>query len=164
MDYSLLLAVHNITEEMKSTLVSSNPIEPMTSNINEEITSTSTDSGITVTTISKLPTYIQYLRVIDFIRAQQEPSLSDSHHETASIQTVKPELSPIIDPNKINEERLSSTNLNNRSPLHHSSSQFNMGNGLIGGDVWYHRQSLSRLAMYDFHLLMMYKQIFFSCI
>ena len=160
MDYSLLLAVHNITEEMKSTLVSSNPIEPVTTNIHEEITSTSTDSGITVTTISKLPTYIQYLRVIEFIRAQQEPSLSDSHHETASIQTVKPELSPIIDPHKPPEERLNSTNINNRSSLHHSSSQFNVGNGLIGGDVWYHRQSLSRLAMYEFHSIIMNQQIF----
>ncbi len=159
MDYSLLLAVHNITEEMKSkqklSLLSSNEI---TLNIHEEITTISTDSGITMTTISNLPTYIQYLRVIEFIRAQQEPSLSDNHLETASIQTVKAELSPIIDSNKIpqiNEERLSPTNLNSRSSINRAPSQFNMADGLIGGDVWYNRQSLSRLAMYDFNKILM---------
>jgi len=112
-----------------------------------------------MTIISNLPTYIQYLRVIEFIRAQQEPSiLSDNHIETASIKTVKPELSPIIDRHiknisQTNEEQLTSTNLllhaNSKSPINqnNTSSQFNLANGLIGGDVWYNRQNLSRLAM-----------------
>jgi hypothetical protein len=173
MDYSLLLAAHNITEEMKSTqklsllpVLPSSEITPInepvvsdvaSSSIHEEITTASTDSGIAMTTISNLPTYIQYLRVIEFIRAQQEPSiLSDNHLETASITTVKPELSSIIDPDlsQPNEEQFSSTNLllrvNSRSPINHpnTSSQFHLANGLIGGDIWYHRQNLSRLAMY----------------
>jgi len=183
MDYSLLLAAHNITEEMKTThkltfppsreIASLN--EPTSSDIithpplsiNEEITTTSTDSGIAMTIISNLPTYMQYLRVIEFIRAQQEPSilniersLSANHIETASIKTVKAELSPPLDTHfktisQANEERLSPTNVtfrvNNRSPIHHSTSttsSFHSAHGLIGGDVWYHRQNLSRLAMY----------------
>jgi hypothetical protein len=162
MDYSLLLAVHNITEEIKSSILpslSSNEITPISSdnisslNIHEEITTRSTDSGIAMTTISNLPTYIQYLRVIEFIRAQQNPEhlLQDDLIETASIKTVKPELSPIIDRHikkvsQPNEEQLSSTNLllhvNSTSPINRNNS-----NGLIGGDVWYNRQNLSRLAM-----------------
>ncbi|CAF0983881.1 unnamed protein product [Adineta steineri] len=182
MDYSFLLAAHNITETMKSTHklsfvpsrestslnepISSDIITNRLSSIHEEITTTSTDSGITMTTISKLPTYIQYLRVIEFIRTQQESStlniersLSINHDETSSIQTVKPELSPILDKHfeqisQSNEDRSSSTNITrqmiNKSPINHSnsiSSSFHMGNGLIGGDVWYNRQNLSRLAM-----------------
>jgi hypothetical protein len=163
MDYSLLLAVHNITEEMKSTqqipvipsreitLISSDTITNTSSSIHEEITTTSTDSGIAMTIISNLPTYIQYLRVIEFIRAQQDPSITNI--ETASITTVKPDLSPIFN-TKSNDEQTSSTNLmlrvNSTSPMNHSStsSSFHLANGLIGGDVWYHRQNLSRLTMY----------------
>ncbi|CAF4374057.1 unnamed protein product, partial [Adineta steineri] len=170
MDYSFLLAAHNITETMKSTHklsflpsrestslnepISSDIITNRLSSIHEEITTTSTDSGITMTTISKLPTYIQYLRVIEFIRTQQESStlniersLSINHAETSSIQTVKPELSPTLDKHfeqisQSNEDRSSSTNITrqmiNKSPINHSnsiSSSFHMGNGLIGGDV-----------------------------
>jgi hypothetical protein len=140
MDYSLLLAVHNITEEMKSTqqisvLPSSREVTPTSSDtitsIHEDLTTTSTDSGIAMTTISNLPTYIQYLRVIEFIRAQQESSVINI--ETASIKTVIPELSP-----KPNQDIYQSS----------TSLPFHLANGLIGGDVWYHRQNLSRLAMY----------------
>ena len=142
MDYSLLLAVHNISKEMKS-----HESVTMTS---KELVRTSTDSGIAMTNISNLPTYIQYIRVIEFIRAQQESSIlqreysiSDHHYETASIQTVKPEFSPIIQP----------TDEQNPVLLRMNSQQmpgsFNLTNGLIGGDIWYNRQSLSRLAMYD---------------
>jgi hypothetical protein len=193
MDYSLLLAVHNITEEVKSTqnltllspsllsspttskrTPSSSDIVTTTSlSIHEDIrTTTSTDSGIAMTTIPNLPTYIQYIRVIEFIRAQQEPSLrtssvlnaenslSDNHHhhhhhndniETASIKTVKPDLSPI--PNR--HERHANDNQsvirrNSKSPTNHNDTvtPFHVTNALIGGDVWYNRQNLSRLAMY----------------
>ena len=137
MDYSLLLAVHNITEEMKSTqqisvVSSSREVTPISSDtIHEDLTTTSTDSGIAMTTISNLPTYIQYLRVIEFIRAQQESSVINI--ETASIKTVIPELSP-----RPNQDIYQSS----------TSLPFHLANGLIGGDVWYNRQNLSRLAMY----------------
>ncbi|CAF1512910.1 unnamed protein product [Rotaria sp. Silwood1] len=188
MDYSLLLAVHNITEEMKPTQNSSlvspsllsspttskqiSPLDMMTNpslSINEDIrTTASTDSGIAMTTIHKIPTYIQYIRVIEFVRAQQEPSLrtssilntenslSDNHiHndtiiETASIKTVKPDLSPILN-RTINQtsDNQSIIYRNSKSPINNdiSSSPFHVGNALIGGDVWYNRQNLSRLAM-----------------
>jgi len=168
MDYSLLLAVHNITEELKLTqklsilpTLSSNEITPISSSIHEEITTRSTDSGIAMTIISNLPTYIQYLRVIEFIRAQQESSFinPDDLIETASIKTVKQELSPIIDTNikkfsQSNEEQLNSTDLllreHRASPINQNnrSSQIHLTHSLIGGDVWYNRQNLSRLAMY----------------
>ena len=184
MDYSLLLAVHNITEEMKSThkltfppsreitslnQPTSSDIVPKTpSSIHEETTTTtSTDSGIAMTTISNLPTYLQYLRVIEFIRTQQESSiiniersLSANYIETASVKTIKAEISPSLDTHfktisQPNEDRLSPTNItlrmNSRSPIVHSNSttsSFHLANGLIGGDVWYNRQNLSRLAMY----------------
>ncbi|CAF0885976.1 unnamed protein product [Adineta ricciae] len=182
MDYSFLLAVHNITEEMKSTYqltfdstrAVTSLSEPSASDfhvngslsIHEEVTTTSTDSGIAMTTISKLPTYIQYLRVIEFIRAQQETSkchiersLSANHIETASTKTMKPDASPklqktLTDIPQSNEQRLSLTNvtfrINNRSPIHYNHStrsSFHTATGLIGGDVWYNRQNLSRLAM-----------------
>lgn len=183
MDYSLLLAVHNITEETKPTQdlslvsssetttenesISSNATNNKVSSTNEEI---QRDTNISITKLSSLPTYIQYLRVIEFIRAQQEPSvldtkniLSDTHIDnldTASIITVKPESSPVLNKHtekmsQSNEESLNSTNVllrtNSKSPTNHqntSSSPFHLANGLIGGDVWYHRQNLSRLAMY----------------
>lgn len=137
MDYSLLVAVHNISQEMKS----------------KEFVRTSTDSGIAITNISTLPTYIQYIRVIEFIRAQQESSIlhreysiSDHHYETASIQTVKPEFSP-ISPSM--DEPNNSTNVLSRMNSQQIPGAFNLTNGLIGGDIWYNRQSLSRLAMYE---------------
>ncbi|CAF0802349.1 unnamed protein product [Rotaria sp. Silwood1] len=171
MDYSLLLAVHNITEEMKSTqnlpLMSSlalneitienetNSSDTMTNkslNMNEESITIPTDSNITMTQSSHHPTYIQYLRVIEFIRAQQEQSilntkqtLSDTpidNCDTASIQTVKQELSPVLNTTtettlQTNEESSNSTN------IILNPNTF----GLIGGDVWFNRQNLSRLAM-----------------
>ncbi|CAF0734655.1 unnamed protein product [Adineta steineri] len=184
MDYSLLLAVHNITEEMKSklslpsltpSLLSSPPTtckrtsssSDLTANssssIHEELrTTTSTDSGITMTTIPNLPTYIQYIRVIEFIRTQQEPSLrpsslSNAEHslsdniDTASIKTVKPESSPF----QINvHQQISDTQTivrrNSKSPInrhHDAPSPNHVTNALIGGDLWYNRQNLSRLAM-----------------
>ena len=183
MDYSFLLAVHNITEEMKSTYqitfdstrAVTSVSEPSasdfrtngSSSIHEEVTTTSIDSGIAMTTISKLPTYIQYLRVIEFIRAQQETSkchiersLSANHIETASVKTMKPDASPKIqktltDTPQSKEQRLSLTNvtfrINNQSSVHYNHStrsSFHTAAGLIGGDVWYNRQNLSRLAMY----------------
>lgn len=185
MDYSLLLAVHNITEEMKTTqrlsllppsLLSSSqhaaPSDIVTntsSSTHEEArTTTSTDSGIAMTTIPNLPTYIQYLRVIEFIRAQQVPSMRASSMlhadsslsdrvdptesiETASIRTVKPELSPgpNSDSHRTHETQVM-LRTNSKSPIHSNdtSSPFHLANALIGGDVWYHRQNLSRLAMY----------------
>src|SRR4051812_27467656 len=109
MDYSLLLAVHNITEEMKSTqkvtlispplipsptttkrTTSSDILTQTSLSIHEEIrTTTSTDSGIAMTTVPNLPTYIQYIRVIEFIRAQQAPSL-----RTSSVSNAENSLSP----------------------------------------------------------------------
>jgi len=171
MDYSLLLAVHNITEELKLTqklsilpTLSSNEITPISSDIinntsiHEEITTTSIDSGIAMTTISNLPTYIQYLRVIEFIRAQQESSIinSDDLIESASIKTVKQELSPIIDTDikkisQSNEEQLNSTDILLR--VNTTSSQIHLTHSLIGGDIWYNRQNLSRLAMYVLMIL-----------
>jgi hypothetical protein len=187
MDYSLLLAVHNITEEMKSTqkltllspsllpspiiskrTTSSDIITTTSVSTHEEIrTTTSTDSGIAMTTVPNLPTYIQYIRVIEFIRAQQEPSLrtssvsnvenslSDNHHndniETASIKTVKPGLSPTLNRHELhtNDNQLV-IRRHSRSPTNHNdiSPPFHVTNALIGGDVWYNRQNLSRLAMY----------------
>lgn len=135
----------------------------------EEIrTTTSTDSGIAMTTVPNLPTYIQYLRVIEFIRAQQEPSLrtssvSNAEHstsdnppypeniDTTSIRTVTANLSP-------NLNRSENPNNDNQSVVYRNSqssnnpqdipSPFHVTHPLIGGDVWYHRQNLSRLAMY----------------
>ena len=180
MDYSLLLAVHNITEEMKSTqkltlippslLSPSSDILTTTSlSTHEEIRTTiSTDSGIAMTAVPNLPTYIQYLRVIEFIRAQQEPSLRaasisnaehstvDNHHgpeniDGASIKTVTANLSP-------NLNRTDPLINDNQSLVYRSSqgssnptdipSPFHVTHPLIGGDVWYNRQNLSRLAMY----------------
>ncbi|CAF1148846.1 unnamed protein product [Rotaria sordida] len=187
MDYSLLLAVHNITEEMKPTQnlsllspslssspTTSKPISSLDmitntpSSIHEDIRTTiSTDSGIAMTTIHKIPTYIQYIRVIEFVRAQQEPllrtpsilntenSLSDNpipndNNETASTKTVRPDLSPILNRN-INQtnDNQSTIQRNSKNPINHNdtSSPFHVGNSLIGGDVWYNRQNLSRLAM-----------------
>ncbi|CAF3353384.1 unnamed protein product [Rotaria socialis] len=184
MDYSLLLAVHNITEEMRLTqslsLVESLSPNDVTiendafentinisSNIHEELTSTSMQSDIVMAKLSNFPTYIQYLRVIEFIRTQEpsilntKSSLSDTpmeNYDTASIKTVKAELSPMINVqtekiSQSNEESLSSRNAivrtNSRSPTNQTStsSPFHLANGLIGGDVWYNRQNLSRLAM-----------------
>jgi hypothetical protein len=197
MDYSLLLAVHNITEELKSTQklsplsllptkelssfnepITSDIVTNPSSSIHEEITTISTDSGIALTTISNLPTYIQYLRVIEFIRTQQESSmsniehsLSDNHLETASIKTVKPDVSPTMDTHEeilphSNEEKITiipvipRTNSKSLINIHNPSSPFHMANGLIGGDVWYNRQSLSRLAMYDLLFFLFLSGIF----
>ncbi|CAF4080501.1 unnamed protein product [Rotaria sp. Silwood2] len=181
MDYSLLLAVHNISEEMKPTqnlsLLSPatskqiSPLDIMTNtplSVHEDVrTTASIDSGIAMTTIHKIPTYIQYIRVIEFVRAQQEPSLrtssilntenslSDNHThndniETSSIKTVKADLSPILNRNlSQTSDNQSTTHRNSKSPINHNdtSSPFHIGNALIGGDVWYNRQNLSRLAM-----------------
>jgi hypothetical protein len=197
MDYSLLLAVHNITEEMKSTQkltllplsLSSSPSttkrtpssDIMTNtplSIHEEIrTTTSTDSGIAMTTIPNLPTYIQYIRVIEFIRTQQPPSirtssilnaensLSDtpSQHdniETSSIKTVKPDISPSLNRNEQStNDNQSILHRNSKTLLNHHdlSSQFHVTNALIGGDVWYNRQNLSRLAMYAISFCLFFK-------
>lgn len=181
MDYSLLLAVHNITEEMKITqklsllpaTKSPSASEVLTTtslSIHEEVgTTASTDSGIAMSTVSNLPTYIQYLRVIEFIRAQQIPSvrsssISNPEHslneisshdnaETASIKTVKPERSPSpVRPRNSVKETPTLPRAQSRSPVHSAepSSPFHLANALIGGDVWYNRQNLSRLAMYVF--------------
>jgi hypothetical protein len=175
MDYSLLLAVHNITEEMKSTqklsllpplVIPSSPPSStdIPTNTHEELRTTlSTDSGITMSTVPNLPTYIQYIRVIEFIRTQQEPSLRTlsvsnaghsltDHIETASITTVKPDASPTLNlkVNQINDNQ-SVIYRNNKSPVNRndtSSSSFHVTNALIGGDLWYNRQNLSRLTMY----------------
>ncbi|CAF3513084.1 unnamed protein product [Rotaria socialis] len=188
MDYSLLLAAHNITEEMKpaqklalltpSLLSASNTSKPaldmITNNplsVHEDVqTTASTDSGIAMTTITKIPTYIQYIRVIEFVRAQQEPSirsssitntehsLSDNPHndniDTSSVKTVTGDASSQSNKNISQKSDTQSTTrgnsktqiiYNERSSL--SSSSFPVGNALIGGDVWYNRQNLSRLAM-----------------
>jgi hypothetical protein len=183
MDYSFLLAVHNITEEMKSTQqltllppsllpspttskrASSSDITTTTpSSIHEDIrTTASTDSGIAMSTVPKLPTYIQYIRVIEFIRAQQEPSLrtpsilnadnslSDNNHndnvDSASIKTVKPDLSPTLN-SPIDNQIVIRRTSKSPSSYNDPSSPFHVANALIGGDVWYNRQNLSRLAMY----------------
>ena len=197
MDYSLLLAAHNITEEMKctprlslfptallpsssttTTTPSSSDILTTTSlSTHEEIrTTTSTDSGIAMTAVPNLPTYIQYLRVIEFIRAQQEPSLrtpsvsnaehsTSDHHpypeniDTTSIRTVTANLSP-------NLNRSEPANNDSQSVIYRSSqspnspqdmpSPFHVTHPLIGGDVWYNRQNLSRLAMYVHLFLLLY--------
>ncbi len=175
MDYSLLVAVHNITEEMKSTqklnilppsLLSSpatterTPSSDTSMSTHEEIrTTTSTDSGIAMTNVPNLPTYIQYIRVIEFIRAQQVPSLRTSsvsnaenlsdnqpheNPETASIKTVRADLSPT----SINDNQ-STVPRNSTSPTNNDiSSSFHVTHALMGGEVWYNRQNLSRLAMY----------------
>ena len=186
MDYSLLLAVHNITEEMKITQklsllpsakcpLASEVLTATSLSIHEEVgTTTSTDSGIAMSTVSNLPTYIQYLRVIEFIRAQQIPSIRSSsisnpetsltesnandNAETASIKTVKPELSPTINrPRQSIKETASLPRTQSRSPMNspESTSTFHLANALIGGDVWYNRQNLSRLAMYVLLLLLL---------
>lgn len=191
MDYSLLLAVHNITEEMKCTqklpnLSSSPSIDKhklssdinlptsTTLSIHEDIrTTVSTDSGIAMTNVSNLPTYIQYLRVIEFIRAQQvssirtssisnvENHLSDNtsqqqqqpqdNVEITSMKTFRADLSPNLNRNEslINDNQ-SIIYRNSKSSINQSelpSPTFQPTQGLIGGDVWYNRQNLSRLAM-----------------
>lgn len=188
MDYSLLLAVHNITEEMKSTqtplllppsmlsspeiskcTTSSDVVTTASSSINGEIattTTTSTDSGIAISIISNLPTYIQYLRVIEFIRAQQIPSIrtsslsnadqslpepSTDNTETASIRTVRPDTSPgLIQSQQRTSETQTMIRTNSKSPINsiEPTSPLHSANSLIGGDIWYNRQNLSRLAMY----------------
>ena len=195
MDYSLLLAVHNITEEMKCTQklpnLSSSPSinkhkpssdinlpTSTTLSIHEDIrTTVSTDSGIAMTNVSNLPTYIQYLRVIEFIRAQQVPSIRTSsisnveNHlsdntsqqqqtqqqqaqdnvEITSMKTFRVDLSPNLNRNEslINDNQ-SIIYRNSKSSINQSelpSPTFQPTQGLIGGDVWYNRQNLSRLAM-----------------
>jgi hypothetical protein len=189
MDYSLLVAVHNITEEVKSTQ-KLNILPPSllpspattertpssdtftntsTSTTHEEIRTTlSIDSGIAMTHVSNLPTYIQYIRVIEFIRAQQAPSIRSSsvsnaenflsdnqpseNPETASIRTVKADLSSTaISDNQSTVQR------NSKSPINPNdiSSSYPVTHALMGGEVWYNRQNLSRLAMYviDFFIL-----------
>ena len=186
MDYSLLLAVHNITEEVKSSqtpsllpppllspseasqsVTPSDVLNTASSSINGEIpTTTSSDSGIAMSTVLNLPTYIQYLRVIEFIRAQQIPSIrtsslsnadqslpepSTDNPETASIRTVRPDSSPTLartQPRSSETQPMFRTN--SRSPINsvETTSPLHSANSLIGGDVWYNRQSLSRLAMY----------------
>jgi len=186
MDYSLLVAVHNITEEMKSTqklnilppsllsspttterTPSSDTFTNTSLSTHEEIRTTlSTDSGIAMTNVPNLPTYIQYIRVIEFIRAQQEPSLhtssvsnaehfpSDNHHhhentETASIKTVKADLNQNRNEHSINDNQ-SNVSRNSKSPTNHNDipPSFHVTHALMGGEVWYNRQNLSRLAMY----------------
>ena len=155
MDYSLLLAVHNITEELKShqqvSIVSSDEATPTNDN-HEQNPLTNTE--ISMTRIANLPTYVQYLRVIDFIRAQQETSIvnpdvlqstPDQLADTSSIQTVKPDASPTS-----NEHGNVLFREQNKSPTHPMTStlsHFHSNTALIGGDSWYHRQSLSRLTM-----------------
>jgi hypothetical protein len=184
MDYSLLLAVHNINEEVKCTqkishspssmlssskCASSSDVMPAASpSIHEDMgTITSTDSGIAMSIVPNLPTYIQYLRVIQFIRAQQIPSLrassisnadqslssdhANDNSETASIKTVKLEISPVLPGNQsshVDTQPILRTN--SKSPINSTdtASPFHLTNALIGGDVWYNRQNLSRLAMY----------------
>lgn len=189
MDYSLLLAVHNITEEMKSTqnlsllpppppsIVSPTPCKrtpsgsDITANsslsIHEELrTTASTDSGITVTTVPNLPTYIQYIRVIEFIRNQQEPSVRTSsvsnvensvtdNLDAASIKTVKPDGSPLLNTNvPAVYDHQPILRRNSKSPTNtHDTSPHHVTNALIGGDLWYNRQNLSRLAMYVINFL-----------
>ena len=165
MDYSLLLAVHNITEEMKAKqtlplipmLASSERSVATSSSTQEETTTISKDSGITMASISNLPTYMQYLRVVEFIRAQQDPPLVNTdpfafteqleNAETASIKTVKPEQSPSID--LLRETSIPApearTSINPSQTIPPSS--FPSSSALIGGNIWYNRQNLSRLAM-----------------
>ena len=181
MDYSLLVAVHNITEEVKSTqklniippsllsspatterTPSSDTFTNTSVSTHEEIRTTlSTDSGIAMTNVSNLPTYIQYIRVIEFIRAQQVPSLRSSsvsnaenflsdnqspeNPETASIRTVKADLSPTT-----NSDNQSTVQRNSKSPINPNDipSPYHVTHALMGGEVWYNRQNLSRLAMY----------------
>lgn len=183
MDYSLLLAVHNITEEMKAKQTL--PLLPMlassdgsstenqptltsrsvltSSSMQDETATISKDSGIAMNSISNLPTYMQYLRVVEFIRAQQGSSLINTdpfalnnhqleNTETASITTVKPELSPSIEM-AANAEGASVNHAQSRgNPLHPVTSldipsTFQSASTLIGGDIWYNRQNLSRLTM-----------------
>ena len=188
MDYSLLLAVHNITEEMRTTLrlpplstlelgevprIDESIPPDLTSNnsLNIHEKTTSTNSCIARTKLSNLPTYIQYLRVIEFIRAQQESSRTNTkqsssnkhidNFEVASVKTVKEESSPILgipteSTHHLNDELSNSSNVvfrANREKTTDTSSRsspFQLTKSLIGGDIWYNRQNLSRLAMYVF--------------
>lgn len=88
-------------------------------------------------TISNLPTYIQYYRVIEFIRAQEEPSMADEQRRHP-IESVEPASS------RTRKFDASSS----QNPLATTEGRSNHSiNRLIGGDVWYNRQNLSRLAM-----------------
>ena len=184
MDYSLLLGVHNITEELKSTdnlhllpsaiISHSSTASQCKSSLSDSITTSSSTTqknpgGITMSKdISNIPTYTQYIRVIDFIRAQKAPSVRSSsisnpehslidhsheNNETATMKTVKPDL---VAENQSNAHRLSEHQMslpsNSKSPIHSAelSSPFDLTTALIGGDAWYNRQNLSRLAMYVF--------------
>lgn len=172
MDYSLLLGIHNITKEVKSTttltllpdaIVSSSSEVASTNTFNtheDHGTINSADSGITVSSVSNLPTYVQYLRVIEYIRAQEISSvrsLSVSDHqneniETASIQTVKADIQRrSVQNNSLTSESSLIQQSNSKSPLHavDNPASLKLSSALIGGDVWYNRQNLSRLAMYD---------------
>ena len=121
MDYSLLVGIHNISEEMRTTTGSG--LLPILSNSNvieDETRTISKDSGITIGEPSNLPTYTQYVRVIEFIRAQQEYlNVNEEQTETTSLQTIRP--------------------VNQPTPSN---------NAFIGGDLWLNRQNLSRLAMF----------------
>ena len=193
MDYSLLLGIHNITEEMKptktlSSLNSSLTIaskhmssSDMMTNAalaidDNRATTVSTDPSIAMTAIRKIPTYVQYIRVIEFVRIQ-EPSLRSSsilnaedstidhyhnynHMETESVKAVKTDLSAILDRNiSDNQSAISKTN---RTIMNHNntSSPFHSTNAsLIGGDIWYNRQNLSRLAMYVIRFFFFFIQL-----
>lgn len=138
-------------------------------NAHEDVKITaSTDSGIAMTTITKIPTYVQYIRVIEFVRAQQEPSLrtssilnaeysapcNNSHSdniETSSLKIARTDVSPILNRNTSQaHDHQSVIHRTSRSPTNpnETSASFQTGNSLIGGDIWYNRQNLSRLAMY----------------
>lgn len=121
MDYSLLVAVHNISEEVKKSEDST-----FLSMINNK------DSSISLNQMRNLPTYTQYLRVVEFVRTQQENLVNNEQMETASIQTIKAVLN-----NEMNLE----------NPPLSACSAFPSTSGLIGGNLWSNRQNLSRLAM-----------------
>lgn len=124
MDYSFLLGVHNITKEMQSTLtLPSLPVLP------------ADDLQDSVTPQTPIATYSQYLRVIEFIKEQQESPIVDAEQiqvelnsDTASIQTVKADASPVIDQRKVSEEK---TN-----------------DGIFNGTIWCNRKNLSRLTVF----------------
>jgi len=123
MDYSFLLGVHNITKEMKSTLtLPSLPVLP------------ADDLQDSVAPQTPIATYSQYLRVIEFIKEQQDSPVLDAEQiqvelnsDTASIQTVRAEASPVINRRNVLEEK---TN-----------------DGIFNGTIWCNRKNLSRLTV-----------------
>lgn len=102
-----------------------------------------------VTPQEHLPTYSQYLRVIEYIKEQKVSSGLDSEEihleeniDSTGAQTVKGDTSTILDLPATPSVHVHP----DQSKTNHPFKPMPIDE-LFGGDVWQHRQNLSQLAM-----------------